>query len=176
MELTVLEQAQIANGHSLRIGSMVWPRPYFPTRAERAQLIKTYLPGWAIASAQTAGFIWTGMGSPEPWMLVRHPFPALSPLVRTDWPSSVRSPNRHRLELISGLLVTCPEDTAIEILLHEGNVDSATAQLLILTRDSVRDLRAASMARRAAPKVRDFTSKVLTKLSEYRSNYPDITR
>jgi len=176
MELTVCEQAQVANGYSLRIGSMMWPRPYFPTRVERARLVRNNLPGWAIASGQTAGFIWTGMGNPEPWMLVRHSLPALSPLVRTVWPSSLRSPDRHRLEMISGLLVTCPDDTAIEILLHEADVDSASAQLLMLTRASVEELREAALARRAAPRVRDFSSKVLAKLEKYRRDYPDITR
>lgn len=172
----MVEQAQVSCGYSLRIGSMVWPRAYFPTRVERATLVRTYLPSWAIASGQTAGFVWTGMGNPEPWTLVRYSLPALSPLVRTEWPSSLLSPRRHGVEEISGLPLTCQEDTAVEILLHEDNVDQASAQLLMLTDASVEDLREAALARRAAPRVRAFTEKVLLALSSYRSRYPDITR
>jgi hypothetical protein len=80
------------------------------------------------------------------------------------------------LEEISGLLLTCLEDTALEILLHEDNVDQAAAQLLLLTNTRVADLREAALARRAAPRVRDFTEKVLSALSSYRARYPDITR
>lgn len=166
----------MADGHSLRIGPLIWPRPYFPSRWERAALVKAHIPRWAIATGQTAGFVLTGMGSPEPWTLLRHAIPATSPLERTAWSSSLVNPTNHRLIEISGLWLTCSEDTVLETLLRRGPVSTAATQIMMLSDTPVEDLEKVISARRAGSVAREFAASVLTELSKMRADYPDITR
>lgn len=176
MQPTVEEQSQVADGHSLRIGPLIWPRPYFPSCWERAALVKDYLPRWAIATGQTAGFVFTGMGSPEPWTLLRHAVPAISPLERTAWASSLVNPTHHHLVRMSGLWLTCRQDTVMETLLRKGGVESAATQIMMLSDTSADDLRTLAGMRRAGPSTREFAAAVLVELTQLRADYPDITR
>jgi len=176
MQLSVEQQSQVADGHSLRIGPMVWPRPYFPSRCERAALVKEYIPAWGIATGQTAAFVYTGMGSPEPWTLLRHPVPAISPMQRTAWVSSLVNPENHRVVLIAGLWLTCPEHTVMETLLRKGPVEQAATQLFMLTTRSTEELAHDISSRRASPEIRAHAASVLRELEKLRTDYPDITR
>jgi hypothetical protein len=176
MQPTVEEQSQVADGHSLRIGPMIWPRAYFPSRFERAALVKQYIPTWGIATGHTAGFVFTGMGSPEPWTLLRHPVPAISPLQRTAWMSSLVNPENHRLICLAGLWLTCPEHTVMETLLRRGPIDQAATQLLMLTTRSVEDLAQEISLRRAGTETRARAASILVELGKLRATYPDITR
>lgn len=176
MQPSVEEQSQVADGHSLRIGPMIWPRPYFPFRLERAALVREYIPAWSIATGQTAAFVFTGMGSPEPWTLLRHPIPAISPMQRTAWVSSLVNPENHRVITLAGLWLTCPEDTVMETLLRLGPVDQAATQLLMLTTRTAEELAQDISSRRAGPETRAHAASVLEKLQKLRKDYPDITR
>jgi len=176
MQPSVEQQSDVAEGTSLRIGSLVWPRAYFPSRAERAALVKSYLPHWAIATGQTAGFVFTGMGSPEPWTLLRQSVPAISPLERTSWPSSLVNPAHHRLLLIGGLWLTREADTVIETLLRPGCPTSAATQLLFLCDTPVEKLASATQTRRASAHSRHGAGIILQDLAQLRDDYPDITR
>lgn len=155
---------------------MIWPRPYFPSLWERAALVKAHMPHWAIATGQTAGFVFTGMGSPEPWTLLRHAIPAISPLERTAWSSSLVNPENHHLVNISGLWLTNREDTVMETLLRIGPVKTAATHILMLCTTSAEDLLTMTVTRRAGPQTREFAQAVLSELAELRANYPDITR
>jgi hypothetical protein len=176
MQPTVEQQSQVAEGHSLRIGPMIWPRAYFPSRFERAALVGDYIPEWGIATGQTAAFVFTGMGSPEPWTLLRRPVPAISPIQRTAWISSLVNPANHRLVCLAGLWLTCPEHTVMETLLRRGPVRQAATQLLMLTNRSAEELAQDIAVRRAGPETRIFAATVLTELTKLRATYPDITR
>lgn len=176
MQPTVEEQSQVADGHSLRIGPMIWPRPYFPSLWERAALVKAHMPYWAIATGQTAAFVFTGMGSPEPWTLLRHAVPAISPLERTAWSSSLVNPNNHHLVHIAGLWLTNRADTVMETLLRQGPIATAATHIMMLTSTPATELLALTDARRAGPATRAFARAVLTELTQLRADYPDITR
>lgn len=176
MQLSVEEQSQVVEGHGLRIGPLIWPRPYFPSRFERAALVRDYIPAWGIATGQTAAFVYTGMGSPEPWTLLRHPVPAISPMQRTAWVSSLLNPENHRVILLAGLWLTCPEHTVMETLLRKGPIDQAATQLFMLTNRSTSDLAHDLSLRRAGPETRSHASAVLERLESLRTDYPDITR
>lgn len=176
MHPSVEQQSQVADGHGLRIGPMIWPRPYFPSRFERAGLVKQYIPAWGIATGQTAAFVFTGMGSPEPWTLLRHPVPAVSPMQRTAWASSLVNPDNHRLICLAGLSLTCPEHTVMETLLRKGPIDQAATQLLVLTTRSGDDLAHEVSLRSAGPETRAHAALVLAELEKLRATYPDITR
>lgn len=176
MQPSVEEQSQVADGHSLRIGPMIWPRPYFPSLWERAALVKKHMPRWAIATGQTAAFVFTGMGTPEPWTLLRHAVPAISPLERTAWSSSLVNPDNHHLVEIAGLCLTNRMDTVLETLLRQGPIATAATHIFMLTSTPADQLLALTDARRAGPETRKFAHAVLAALTKLRADYPDITR
>jgi hypothetical protein len=61
-----------------RDGSVIAGSASPPLHLERAALLAERLPDWAIAAGHTAGWVWTGLGHPEPWSLFRPLSPSIS--------------------------------------------------------------------------------------------------
>jgi hypothetical protein len=173
MHPTPPQQSLIRDGLGLSLNGVFWPRPYFPTRTERASLIQGHLPPWAIPTGSTAGWIWTGMGSPTPFALLRPRSPALSPIVRERWKAREYRGAAHQLVTLGSLTLVDPEITIQEILLRGENSDACATQLLFLgcnpEHSPVWRLRLSSARR-------EITEGILERLRELRERYPDITR
>ncbi len=163
-------------GLGLSWGSLHWDQPRFPTLNERASLIARALPTWAIASGVTAGWVWTGMGAPEPWDVLRPTQPALSPLARTQWSAREHSPRHHLLQHIGGVSILTPESTAREVLLSPEPVGVRTSQLWVLEDLCGQPLRTLVTGRRSSLREREDADRALTALANLRERYPDITR
>ena len=122
--------------HSLRLdglsgghGTLTWPHPSPPLLRERATLVAAVLPNWAIATAQTAGWVYTGLGRAEPWALYAPRSPAISPLQRRQWKPRNPSPEPHDLQKLCGLTLTTPEKTTSDLLVWPGADEVAACQL-----------------------------------------------
>jgi hypothetical protein len=176
MTITHREYSALRAGTALRIGSIVWPRPYFPTIHERAALVAGLIPSWAIASGRTAGWVWTGMGLPEPWNVLRPPQPAPSPLDRMEWGARTLNPAHHPVEYFEGLTLVAPEATVLDILLRDDCPDTAGAQVMILSESSTELLRHRCLARRTTSGQRSRLETLLAAVDALRRRYPDITR
>lgn len=163
-------------GTALRIGSIVWPRPYYPTLHERARLVAQIIPPWAIASGRTAGWVWTGMGEPEPWSVLRPIQPAPSPLERLEWSARTLSLNQHALVRLENLVLLSGESVAIELLLRDQCVDTVSTQVALLTQSPTHTLREQCHARRMTQRQRVQLDAMLEAVDLLRRRYPDITR
>jgi hypothetical protein len=170
------DQAMRSDGLVMIFGSLLWTRPYFPTRHERATLVKQALPRWAIASGNTAGWVWTGMGRPEPWTILRPSRPAISPLERTQWRARALNSAHHRVVVLSGLSLLTQTDTAREIALGEGPIDECAAQIHCLSRCSTAELPHRFHDRRSSATEQAHAAAVVGRLGQLRELYPDITR
>jgi hypothetical protein len=176
MSIDQLEYSALRAGTALRIGSIVWPRPYFPTIHERATLVAGLIPSWAIASGRTAGWVWTGMGLPEPWNVLRPVTPAPSPLDRMEWGARTVNPSHHAVERLEGLALVAPEATVVDILLREDCPDTASAQVMMLSGTPTELLRQHCLERRTTPDQRHRLEILLAAVEALRRRYPDITR
>lgn len=165
-----------SDGLGTSLGSLWWPRPYFPGRYERARLVADALPEWAIATDWTAAWVWTGFGYPEPWRVLRRLTPAISPLERNQWRALALSPRHHRVVTIAGLAVLSQEDTTREVLVGVGSPDIAATQVMMLTNQSTSALAELVGRRRSTPSQRSHAAEVLQRLTQLLESYPDITR
>ena len=170
------EHYALRAGTAMQIGSLVWPRPYFPTLHERASLIAQVLPTWAIASGRTAGWVWTGMGQPEAWSVLRPAQPAPSPLERMEWGARTLNPIHHPVQTIQGLRLITPEATAVDILLHDRCPDVAGAQVAMLSSSTTSSLRERCHERRMTKRQGRHLERLLSAVDALRECYPDITR
>ena len=176
MQSSVVESVSVWEGHSLFIGSLHQPRPWYPSLDERAALVKQALPSWAIASGITAGWVWTGMGLAEPWSVLRPRTPGLSPLERILWRACIRNPRHHDTTVVQGLTLLTPQSAVREILLDNADIDQSATQILFLSSDPCELLRAREYERRASPRSRHHADLILSRLHHLRETYPDITR
>jgi hypothetical protein len=165
-----------SDGLGVVLGSLWWPRPYYPTRVERAALVATALPRWAVASGSTAAWVWCGFGYAEPWCVLRHQTPAISPLERTRWAALTLNPAHHTVENLAGLALLGVRDTVREVLLGMGSIDVAAAQVWALTREDHGALWHLCTQKRASALQRHHAERVLRRVDQLRDNYPDITR
>ncbi len=163
-------------GTAVRVGSILWPRPYFPTVHERASLVAGLIPPWAIATGRTAGWVWTGMGLAEPWNVLRPAQPAPSPLERMEWGARTLKSNQHQIEVLGGLTLVSPETAALEILLRDGCPDSAATQVAMLSALPTHHLRRRALERRVTLAQRRQLETLLAAVDDVRRRYPDITR
>ena len=168
------EHSSISDGYSLSLGGLYWPRPYFPSRTERALLIGQSLPHWAIPTGNTAGWIWTGMGLPTPLTVLRPRTPALSPLEREHWRAREVRDSRHTLVEVAGQSILDPLSTEIELLSHGRDIDSAATQILFLR--SLREQVGQPIATRMSQSQRERAHAVLQRVRVLTERYPDITR
>ena len=176
MSINPLESAALRAGTALRIGSILWPRPYFPTVHERAALVASLLPSWAIASGRTAGWVWTGMGLLEPWTVLRPVTPSPSPLDRMQWDARTLNPTHHKVEALEGLTLVAPDVAVVDILLRDNCPDSAGAQVVMLSKTPTELLRQRCLERRTTPAQRHRLEILLAAVDDLRRRYPDITR
>ncbi len=168
------EHSSISDGYSLSLGGLYWPRPYFPSRTERAVLIGQSLPHWAIPTGNTAGWIWTGMGLPTPLTVLRPSTPALSPLEREHWRAREVRDSRHTVVEVAGQSILDPLSTEIELLSHGRDIDSAATQILFLR--SLREQVGQPIATRMSQSQRERAHAVLQRVRVLTERYPDITR
>ena len=169
-----LWHSMVTDGDALSLGGLCWPRPYFPTRCERAALIASHIPGWATARSHTAGWIWTGMGSPTPLSVLRPTSPALSPLERERWKARELRPRHHVVAHVGDVALLDPVSTEEDVLCHATDVDAAAAQIIVLrTLDPRRVVREPL---RMSSEQRERAKKIATRVRELQSSYPDITR
>jgi len=172
---TLPHQSFVLQGQGLNIGDYPWLSPRFPTRDERAEIVFSCLPSWAIASGSTSAWVWTGMGQPQPWVVLRREHPGLSPLERTRWSAKLLNPAHHALRNLSGLCLLDPDSTAREVLLSPHRRDVAAAQLLVLEHLCTQGFRALTRQKRASAEARREAEITLNHLSVLREIYPDIT-
>ena len=168
------EHSSISDGYSLSLGGLYWPRPYFPSRTERALLIGQSLPHWAIPTGNTAGWIWTGMGLPTPLTVLRPRTPALSPLEREHWRAREVRDSRHTVVEVAGQSILDPLSTEIELLSHGRDIDGAATQILFLR--SLREQAGRPTATRMSQSQRERADAVLQRMRVLAERYPDITR
>lgn len=175
--LSPTEQHALAlDGVIWRSGSLVHHLQEPPLLPERAHILRRRLPDWATIAGVTAGWLWTGLGRPEPFDLIAPSSPALSPIVRNQW--RPRSPRRHPLETmqIRGLQTLTREATASDLLVCRGDDDVVASQLYQLS-DSERLGEIARTAlsgrrHRGQDRVRQRVSRV----RQWWSDYPVVTR
>lgn len=160
----------------IEIGTIYSPRPWFPSRAERADLVARQLPTWAIASAHTAGWVWTGMGSPEPWSVLRPTTPEISPLERTQWRARKVRGARHEVVALGSLRLLDPTSTVRDILLGAGEVDSCASQIAVLTSLPLQSFLDPALSGRSSLAQREHAARVVERVHSLRNCYPDITR
>jgi hypothetical protein len=173
MQPTPLDQIDLKDGDALSISGLIWPRAYFPTRTERATFIAGHLPPWAIPAAHTAGWIWTGMGSPLPWSVLRPKSPAPSPILREQWRARQINFRHHVTTLIQGTEVLSPESTILDILAHGRGVDGCATQLLVLeglTKSG------GAILHRPTPSQSVWREALDRRLADLKFSYPDMTR
>ena len=166
----------VLQGDGLALGSFAWPNAHFPTLWERATLVAVQLPSWAIASGSTAAWVWTGMGAPEPWCVLRPEHPARSPLERTHWRAKLLSPRHHTTQKVAGLVILTPMSTAQALLLSPHPVDATAAQLWALEPHCALPFTEMVTNRRASRKTRATAHATLAHLAQLKMVYPDITR
>lgn len=176
MTMAYPSHSAIRSGTALRLGSFVWPRPYFPTVHERASLVAGLIPAWAIATGRTAGWVWTGMGLPEPWNVLRPAQPAPSPLERMEWGARTLNASQHQIEVLGGLTLVAPETAALEILLRDDCPDIASTQVAMLSALPTTQLRRRALETRVTLAQRSRLEKLLASVDDLRRRYPDITR
>lgn len=172
----MVHRSRQSDGLGLVLGSLWWPRPYYPTRVERAALVAAALPAWAVASGVTAGWVWGGFGAPEPWCVLRHHTPAISPLERTQWAALTLNPTHHRIVNVAGLSLLTVLDTVRELLLGPSAIDTAAAQVFALTGADHVQLMGLCSQRRATGLQRQHATEVLHRVDQLHRLYPDITR
>ena len=157
------------------MGELSSPRPWFPGIEERARLVAGELPHWAIASGTTAGWVWTGLGDPEPWHVVREASPGISPLARTTWKATIRHASLQGVRTIGTLTVLEPGSAACAIAHSDAGIDLSASQILMMRLPDARWISAGQRMRFPA-RSRLHAKAVLARLSELRARYPDITR
>ena len=170
------QHALALDGVLWRDGSLIADSASAPLRAERVSLVARMLPEWAIAAGHTAGWVWTGLGHPEPWSLLRPQNPSISPLSRAEWrPRSTTRPGMTTITL-GALTVLTREATVTDLLIAPGDDDVAAAQLYVLSDDhslkrSINQIRTALTTRQ-----RDRARVRIARVRQWWRDYPDVTR
>lgn len=168
------EHSAIVDGEALSLNGLYWPRPYFPTRIERAGVVSANIPRWATPTSHTAGWIWTGMGSPLPFAVLRPSLPAISPLERTQWRARELREAAHRVEYIAGFRVLSTSSTEAELLSQSDDVERAATQIVFLR--LMPSHREVAGALRMSALQRDRARLILERVRTLQDTYPDITR
>ena len=171
---TVSQQSSLSDGEALSFGGLLWPRPYFPARVERATLVHSALPAWAIPSGTTAAWIWTGMGLPTPLTVLRPSSPAISPLVREYWKARELLGSRHHVTTVGGYTVLDPLSTEGDLFTHDDSIDSCATQILFLRALTHPSLPQSAL--RLSPVQRERMAFIEEKVAHLQRRYPDITR
>ena len=127
--------SRVVDGEALRIGDLFWPRPDPPLPEERAALLATHLPLGTVAAGITAGWFWSGMGSPTPLCLIAKTQPAPSPLARHRWKiRGIRVAGDHWQDA-GQLPVLTLQATWGDLWVADGPNEVAAAQLFCLAEE-----------------------------------------
>jgi hypothetical protein len=174
MDPSAVDRALARQGLILIIGSLVFRRPWFPTLIDRALLVLNAIPRWAIASGVSSGWVWTGMGNPEPWSVLREEKPGISPIDRAQWKARIRTEN-HEMQMLAQLKILTPFHTARELLLGDGPLDVCASQVLMLAARHLDALEEACHSRRASAQSRRHAREVLDRVRLLIKAHPDMT-
>jgi len=147
---------------------MFWPRPDPPLLSERFALVASAIPPGTLAAGQTAGWVWTGMGSPTPFSLIAKQQPAPSPLVRHSWKIRGTTPSPEDLVSRCGLECLTKQATADDLWECDGDDTVVSSQLFFLLGDHD-DLATVSPGGLRASRRAEI-------LTQWRSRYPWATR
>lgn len=167
--------AQTLDGDTWRIGSLYSPGLAPPHLNERATMVANRVPQWAIAAGHTAGWVWSGLGTPEPWNLVCATQPALSPLVRTQWKPRARETASLDTTILEALCLLTPEATTADLLTCPGDDQVCAAQLFTLTTAEKLSDVAASCVAGLRPRQRDRARIRISLVRTWWSNHPFVT-
>ena len=169
--------------HALALDGLIWRSGSLhhhladpPLLPERAEILRRRLPEWATVAGITAGWLWTGLGRPEPFDLIAPSTPALSPLVRNQW--RPRSPRRNPASTtrIKGLQVLSRAATASDLLLCRGDDDVVASQLYQLTEPkSLQEMARAALPGRGHAR-QDRVRQRVSRVRQWWSDYPVVTR
>ena len=171
---TPTEHGAIVDGEALSLDGLYWPRPYYPTRIERANLIAAHIPAWDTATSHTSGWIWTGMGSPLPFAVLRPSQPAISPLERELWRArELRTPD-HKTATIGGHRVLDTSSTEAELLAQSRDIDRAATQIFFLRQEHAH--LSADTSLRMSAQQRERAHLIVERVLTLQETYPDITR
>ena len=165
--------ALILHGLARGIGDVAWPQPSSPFSADRATLLAATLPRWAVAAGNTAGWVWTGMGLPQPWSLLCRKGPAPSPMARAQWKPRQRIVPDTSLRTLRGLVLLSPSETARDLLTTPGSDEAAVAPLFVLL-EVAGDEEVALLwqkAPRQSGEISERARRRLTLLEQWRKTY-----
>lgn len=168
--------ARHLDGEVWRIQSLYGDRPEPPLREERAALLAGRLPEWAVAAGNTAGWVWTGLGKPEPWALICATRPALSPIARTQWHPRAKPLERLELATIRGLRLLARQDCVADLLQHHGEDDVAAAQLYLLTTEDELAQMVSRLREDMNPPARDRARRRVAQVRQWWRDHPVVTR
>lgn len=168
--------AESLDGDTWRVGSLYSPGIAPPHLNERAALVAARVPQWATAAGHTAGWVWTGLGKPEPWDLICPTRPALSPLVRTQWKPRARRAASIQTTMVAGLCLLTPDANTADLLVSPGDDQVCAAQLYTLTTAEQLDAIVASWAPRLRPAQRDRARIRISQVRAWWSDHPFVTR
>jgi hypothetical protein len=164
------------DGHEWRIQSIYTDRREPPLRDERAALIAQRLPEWAVAAGHTAGWVWTGLGKPEPWAVLCATSPALSPIARTQWKPRAKTLEAYELVAIRGLTLLGRLECAADLLSHLGEDDVAAAQLYSLITEEELNAVVARVRESMNQASRDRARRRVAQVRQWWRDHPVVTR
>ena len=171
------EQLALAlDGVLWRDGSVIADSAGAPLLGERVSLVAQVLPDWAIAAGHTAGWVWTGLGHPEPWSIFRPQQPSISPLSRAEW--KPRSTKRAAMttDSLGELTLLTREATVMDLLIAPGDDDVAAAQLYALSDHASLAHSIAQVRETLTTRQRDRARVRTARVRQWWRDYPEVTR
>jgi hypothetical protein len=140
-------------------------------------MVRDIVPGWAIAAAHTAAWVYTGMGRAEPWALCALSKPAISPLQRREWRPRSISLESQDIVGIRDLTLTSVSRTLYDLLTWPGSDEVAACQLYLLA--TAPDLERVLAPGRFPPltaSTRDRARRRALLVQQWWRDYPLVTR
>ena len=170
------EHASFLDGTTWRIDSLYFPGPAAPLLATRASVLAKRLPRWAIAAGHTAGWLWTGLGRPEPWNLIAPTTPAISPLSRTTWKPRTKRLEASQITTLHSLAVLSTEACVTDLLTSPGDDDVAAAQLYALCQPGTPSVLTEALPSRLTQRQRDRARVRIARVVNWWRDHPVVTR
>lgn len=140
-------------------------------------MVRDIVPGWAIAAAHTAAWVYTGMGRAEPWALCAPSKPAISPLHRREWRPRTISLKPQDVVDIRGLTATAVSRTVYDLLTWPGSDEVAACQLYLLaTAPTLERVLAPGGFSPLTASTRDRARRRTLLVQQWWRDYPLVTR
>jgi hypothetical protein len=166
--------SRILDGEGQRIGDLFWHRPDPPLLAERAELLASALPAGTLAAGVSAGWVWSGMGTPTPLSLIARSSPAPSPLARHRWKIRGIAVPCADVVVVRGLSLLTKVATVADLWTCDGSDEVAAAQLFWLAPASSPPGQPSGPP--AEHVTNDRTDRRRAIIHAWRENYPWATR